>query len=543
MKILPILLSVLLLAACGGGGGTSTPTPTPTPTPTNTAPVANAGVAQNVGIGSLVTLDGSASSDANGDALSYAWSLSSKPAGSGAALLSGTTPRPTFVADVAGTYTASLTVSDGKLNSAAATVSVLVAGLSLPSRALNAAQLAVIVAAGDPVSEAIASHYQSARGIPAANIIRVTLSTGADTLSATDFASLKAQIDAALPGAVQATLLTWSAPSRVVGACSMGITSAMAFGFDPKYCNTTCSATAASAYFDSESAQPWQDHGMRPSMMLGAASLAAAKTLIDRGVRSDATLPTGDGYLLRTSDAARSVRYTDYLGLPSLWSGNSGLLLNYIDNSAGAASDAINGKSNVLFYFTGLAGVPLNLTSNSFRPGAIADSLTSTGGVLPNGAGQMPITAWLDAGATASYGTVEEPCNYTQKFSRASVLIDQYYRGATLIEAYWKAVQWPGQGLFIGEPLAQPFRDSPSLKVDAGQYLVSSRTLRANASYSLQYRAASSSTWVSLGTFKVTRAQPQSWRVPLPPVDAAQLRWLGPCATNVSQQCTLATSG
>lgn len=541
MKILPILLSVLLLAACGGGGGTSTPTPTPTPT--NTAPVANAGVAQNVGIGSLVTLDGSASSDANGDALSYAWSLSSKPAGSGAALLSGTTPRSTFVADVAGTYTASLTVSDGKLNSAAATVSVVVSGLSLPSRALNAAQLAVIVAAGDPVSEAIASYYQSARGIPAANIIRVTLSTGADTMSATDFASLKAQIDAALPSTVQATLLTWSAPSRVVGACSMGITSAMALGFDPKYCNTTCSATAASAYFDSESTQPWQDHALRPSMMLGAATLAAAKTVIDRGVRSDATLPTGDGYLLRTSDAARSVRYTDYLGLPSLWSGNSGLLLNTVDNSAGAASDGISGKSNVLFYFTGLAGVPPNLASNSFRPGAIADSLTSTGGVLPSGAGQMPITAWLDAGATASYGTVEEPCNYTQKFSRASVLIDQYYRGATLIEAYWKAVQWPGQGLFIGEPLAQPFRDSPSLKVDAGQYLVSSRTLRANASYSLQYRAASSSTWVSLGTFKVTRAQPQSWRVPLPPADAAQLRWLGPCATNVNQQCTLATSG
>jgi hypothetical protein len=51
------------------------------------------------------------------------------------------------------------------------------------------------------------------------------------------------------------------------------------------------------------------------------------------------------------------------------------------------------------------------------------------------------------------------------------VLIDQYYRGATLIEAYWKSVQWPGQGLLFGEPLAQPFRDSPGFTVDAGQYL------------------------------------------------------------------------
>jgi uncharacterized protein (TIGR03790 family) len=413
--------------------------------------------------------------------------------------------------------------------------------LSLPNRAIGASQLAVIVAAGDPLSESIASYYQSARGIPAANIIRVTLKTGTDTISATDFASLKAQIDAALPSTVQATLLTWTAPSRVIGTCSMSITSALALGFDPKYCGASCATTAASPYYDSESAQPWQDHAMRPSMMLGASTLDAAKALIDRGLRSDASFPAGDGYLLRTSDVARSVRYADYSGLPALWAGNSGLQFSYIDNSAGAASDSISGKSNVLFYFTGLASVP-NLASNSFRPGAIADTLTSFGGYLPNGNGQMPITAWLDAGATASYGTVEEPCNWTQKFSRASVLIDQYYRGATLIEAYWKAVQWPGQSLFVGEPLAQPFRDSPSFTVDAGEYLISSRALRANASYSLQYRSATSSTWVTLASVKLTRAQAQSWRIPLAPTDATQLRWVGPCPANAAQQCTLSTS-
>ena len=504
---------------------------------------ANAGAGQYATVGALVTLDGSASKADVGRTLNYAWTLTSKPAGSSAVLSSATADKPTFTADTAGTYLASLTVNDGRLSSSTATVSITAAILNLPTHAISASQLAVIVAAGDPVSEAIASYYQSARGVPAANIIRVTVSTGADTISDTDFANLKAQIDAALPNTVQATLLTWSAPSRVVGACSMGITSAMALGYDAKYCNTTCSATAASAYFDSESAQPWQDHGMRPSMMLGTATLAAAKTLIDRGVRADATLPGGDGYLMRTSDVNRSVRYTDYLGLPSSWSGNSGLQINYIDNSAGAASDGISGKSNVLFYFTGLAGVPPSLTSNSFRPGAIADSLTSFGGYLPSGNGQMPITTWLDAGATASYGTVEEPCNYTQKFSKASVLMDQYYRGATLIEAYWKSVQWPGQGLFVGEPLAQPFRDSPGFSVDAGQYVISTRALRANSTYSLQYQSSSSGSWVTLGSFRLTRAQPQSWRVSLPTGNATPLRWLGPCPANTRLQCTLSTSG
>ena len=551
IKFFSVLLSTMLLATCGGGGSASTPV-TPV-TPVNAAPVANAGLAQSVLTGTLVTLDGSASTDANNDALTYSWSLTSKPAGSGAALLSPTAVKPSFTADVAGTYVAALTVSDGKLSSSAATVSVTAASpvtpvtpasltLSLPARSISASQLAIIVAAGDPLSEAIASYYQTARGIPAANIVRVTLATGADTISATDFAALKTEIDAKLPGTVQATLLTWTAPSRVVGSCAMSITSALALGFDAKYCANSCASTAASPYFDSESAQPWVDHKLRPSMMLGASTLAAAKTLIDLGVQADASLPTGDGYLLRTSDVNRSVRYTDYAALPSLWAGNSGLQLSYIDNSAGAASDGISGKSNVLFYFTGLAGVPPALASNSFRPGAMADSLTSTGGYLPGGNGQMPITSWLDAGATASYGTVEEPCNYTQKFSKASVLIDQYYRGATLIEAYWKSVQWPGQGLFVGEPLAQPFRDSPGFSVDAGQYLISTRSLRANSTYTLQYQITSAGSWVTLGSFKLTRAQPQSWRVSLPPGSATQLRWLGPCPANAALQCTLSTS-
>ena len=93
----------------------------------NAAPVANAGVAQNVSTGTVVTLDGSASSDANGDALTYAWALTSRPAGSTAGLGNPTSPKPSFTADVAGTYVGTLTVGDGKLSSAAQVVSVTAA--------------------------------------------------------------------------------------------------------------------------------------------------------------------------------------------------------------------------------------------------------------------------------------------------------------------------------------------------------------------------------------------------------------------------------
>ena len=90
----------------------------------NTAPVANAGTSQAVVDGALVTLTGAASTDANGDALTYKWTLTSKPSGSAAVLSSATALSPTFTADVVGTYVASLIVNDGKADSAVATVPI-----------------------------------------------------------------------------------------------------------------------------------------------------------------------------------------------------------------------------------------------------------------------------------------------------------------------------------------------------------------------------------------------------------------------------------
>ena len=82
----------------------------------NVAPVADAGPDQGgIATGTLVTLNGSASSDADGDPLTYGWSLTSTPAGSTAALDDPTSSMPTFTVDRAGTYTAQLIVSDGTL--------------------------------------------------------------------------------------------------------------------------------------------------------------------------------------------------------------------------------------------------------------------------------------------------------------------------------------------------------------------------------------------------------------------------------------------
>ncbi|ERS12823.1 hypothetical protein Q668_16945 [Alcanivorax sp. PN-3] len=90
----------------------------------NTAPVADAGPDQNVYTGTLVTLDGSGSHDADGDSLTYQWRLVSSPAGSAAALVDATTSAPSFTPDFDGTYVAELKVSDGEQESPASQVTI-----------------------------------------------------------------------------------------------------------------------------------------------------------------------------------------------------------------------------------------------------------------------------------------------------------------------------------------------------------------------------------------------------------------------------------
>jgi len=96
---------------------------------TNFPPVANAGVDQMVTPGSMVTLDGSGSSDPDttpNPTLTYSWLLSA-PAGSGATLSDPTIVNPTFTADVAGDYVVELTVNDGWVDSAPDSVTITAA--------------------------------------------------------------------------------------------------------------------------------------------------------------------------------------------------------------------------------------------------------------------------------------------------------------------------------------------------------------------------------------------------------------------------------
>lgn len=87
-------------------------------TATNNTPVANAGTDENVSADTNVTLNGTGSSDIDGDSLDYNWSIVSKPSNSSSAnIIHETNSTATLIPDVKGTYTIRLKVSDGTASS------------------------------------------------------------------------------------------------------------------------------------------------------------------------------------------------------------------------------------------------------------------------------------------------------------------------------------------------------------------------------------------------------------------------------------------
>ena len=84
----------------------------------NSAPVAHAGADQQTQVGVQVLLDGSASSDIDGDMLTYAWSVVTAPAGSAAQIVDPAKALAKFTPDLAGEYVIELVVDDGTVPSA-----------------------------------------------------------------------------------------------------------------------------------------------------------------------------------------------------------------------------------------------------------------------------------------------------------------------------------------------------------------------------------------------------------------------------------------
>ena len=331
--------------------------------------------------------------------------------------------------------------------------------------------LIVVVNQNSTNSVQLGNDYCEARGVPPQNVFRMTgWTNGAVQWSPSDFQIfllnplLATLASRGLTNQAEYVLLSMDIPYTVGDGINFNsTTSALFYGFKtntpaPLPCLPgTCSLPDASSNSYAFSELPFTE--ARPNtadtnsflaMMLTDSNLAGADLILARGVVSDSTFPTQTVYLAKTSNPVGNVRFGEF---------DNAMFANRVRGDYSLVWTNIN---STITYSTNLLGLMtgwpvLSLPSNAFVPGALADNLTSYSGVIfADSSGETTLLAFLDAGATGSYGTIKEPCNWPQKFPNP---LDYFYqnRGFCLAEAYYQSLQNPYQGLLVGEPLSAPF--------------------------------------------------------------------------------------
>jgi len=323
--------------------------------------------------------------------------------------------------------------------------------------------VAVVVNSHSADSMSLGNYYRERRQLPPQNIVRISWTGSRTDWTRTQCQNLlvdpllTALTERRLTSQIRFVVLSMDIPYRVTDGRDVNSTTSMLFyGFKTNDWRTSgacrISPEGNNPYFATELAfgsQTGTANGPRfLATMLTAELLAEAMQTADRGVASDGAFPTQTVLLQKTTDPARNVRF------PNFDHAILDMQLNGLFPLIATNSNQTSGLSNLFGMQTGLAH--FDVSRDTFVPGAMADSLTSYGGCLFEPCGQTNLLAFLRAGATASYGTVVEPCNYTEKFPDPSVYFYQA-RGFTLAECCYQSLASPYQGVLVGEPLAAPF--------------------------------------------------------------------------------------
>jgi uncharacterized protein (TIGR03790 family) len=390
--------------------------------------------------------------------------------------------------------------------------------LRVPKTGFLPSEIGLIVntnSANDPNSMIVAEAYKTRRGIPEENMIYISFPTIPWAWSADVFNSIRSQIMSIVSTKpqIQALIMTSQKAGRASVGLGMSFSSALTYGYSDmsvSYARTgSCGTTPITSYYNSATLTPRTSLNILPTVVLAAGSVDKLIEGMDRGVSSDSTFPSAHGYFLRTSDANRSVRYSDFINTVNSWNRPGGIAMSYLE------TDFIENRPDVLFYLTGLQTVS-QIPTNTFVPGALADHLTSTGGKLDFTCCQMGQLNWLDAGVVASYGTISEPCNYTSKFPRASLLVSRYFGGSSAMEAYLKSVQMQSEGHSGStDPLARPYK--PSARIEDGQLKIKLTLMKPGFSYALLGSNDANSNFTPiLSNLSVTQAEIKEIAVPNP---------------------------
>ncbi len=318
-------------------------------------------------------------------------------------------------------------------------------------------------------SLALANYYAEKRGVPPQNILHINWTGNRTVWSYADFSTaLLTPLQTMLTGRqltnqADFLVLSMDIPYRtLLGSTYNSTTAVLYYGFKTNGpapgpgLPESCSLPTASGSDHAGSELPFRATNPGSAgptnlltTMITASNLALAKLTVDQGTAGDFSFSTQTVWLAKGWDYDRNSRY--WLFDDAIF--NARLQGNYSMRRTDNAGPS--GLGNVL----GFQGGAYNygVVNAWFVPGAMADNLTSFGGqIFQDNGGQLNILTLMAAGASGSYGTIEEPCLYHSKFPAPQVFFYQS-RGFTLAESYYLSVTNPYQGLVLGEPLSAPF--------------------------------------------------------------------------------------
>lgn len=314
----------------------------------------------------------------------------------------------------------------------------------------------VVVNSRSPDSIEVGNYFAEQRQVPPENLVRIDWTGGNGNWTATQFSNvllnpvLMALTERSLTGQIQFIALSMDIPFRTGSSPAdfNSTTAALFYGLQAT-AQTNSYAGTETAYDLYQAANPVSAGSL--AFMLTGDNVAQVKALIDRGVASDGSAPTHPVVLAKTTDPLRNLRAEQFQSV-AIDAGILGRPAVLVTNS-----NLPQISTNIAGYATGLQRFAV--ASNTFVPGAIADSLTSFGGIIFGPNDQTNLLEFIRGGATASYGNVTEPGADVRKFPAAQTYFYQG-RGFTVAESYYQSLLVPYQGLMVGEPLAAPFARS-----------------------------------------------------------------------------------
>jgi uncharacterized protein (TIGR03790 family) len=308
----------------------------------------------------------------------------------------------------------------------------------------------------------LANYYCQQRQVPPQNVLYIDWTGGNTLWTSNDLETnlviplLNMLATRQLTNQIEFLVLSMDIPFQTSdGSTLNGTTSALFYGLrlgdgtDPL--GFTNSYAASEGVFSQDTPLVGAPGYSFLTTMITGDSLAHAEQLVNQGVAGDGTFPQQPVVLAKSSDVARNIRYVYFdnaifnaniLGASSIFRTNT---------------DSVGLPGGCMGYETGQAD--FSVPVGTFVPGAVADSLTSYGGVIFGSISQTNELAFIDGGAAGSYGTVSEPEDDTQKFPNPQVYFYQG-RGFNLAESYYQSISEPFLGLIVGEPLSAPFAQS-----------------------------------------------------------------------------------